>query len=98
MRRARPHSKTKRNKKIESVYTYTAVFEPAREGGYTVTVPDLPGCITEGDTLDEARERVHEAIRGYLEVLQKRSKPLPHGSAQRTAKSFRERVEVLLKV
>ncbi len=36
-------------------YNYTALFEPAEEGGYTVTVPALPGCITGGDTFEEAQ-------------------------------------------
>ncbi len=39
------------------------------EGGYTVTVPALPGCIAEGDTLEEALENTREAIAGYLEAL-----------------------------
>jgi predicted RNase H-like HicB family nuclease len=43
------------------------VFEPSDEGGYTVFVPSLPGCISEGDTLQEARENIHEAIALYLE-------------------------------
>ena len=38
----------------EKVLKYTAVFEPAEEGGYVVTVPALPGCATEGDTFEEA--------------------------------------------
>lgn len=36
-------------------YRYTVVYEPAEEGGYVVTVPALPGLVTEGDTLDESR-------------------------------------------
>jgi antitoxin HicB len=52
-------------------YQYTVVFEPAPEGGFTVTVPALPGLVTEGDTLEEAREMVKDAIRGYLESLVK---------------------------
>ncbi len=43
------------------------VFEPSDEGGYTVYVPSLPGCISEGETLDEARENIREAIELYLE-------------------------------
>ena len=43
------------------------VFEPPDEGGYTVYVPSLPGCLSEGDTLDEARENIREAIELYLE-------------------------------
>ncbi len=43
------------------------VFEPSDEGGYTAYVPSLPGCISEGDTLAEARENIREAIDLYLE-------------------------------
>ena len=43
------------------------VFEPSDEGGYTAYVPALPGCISEGDTLDDARRNIHEAILLYLE-------------------------------
>jgi predicted RNase H-like HicB family nuclease len=53
-------------------YSYTVFFEPAPEGGYVVTVPALPGLVTEGDTLDEAREMARDAIRAYLEKLDKR--------------------------
>jgi antitoxin HicB len=58
-------------------YQYTAVFEPAIEGGFTVTVPALPGLVTEGDTLDEARAMVKDAIRGYLESLIKNGEEIP---------------------
>jgi predicted RNase H-like HicB family nuclease len=50
------------------------VFEPADEGGYTVFVPALPGCISEGDTLEEARHNIREAIDLYLEPLEE---PVP---------------------
>jgi predicted RNase H-like HicB family nuclease len=58
-------------------YQYTVVFEPAAEGGFTVTVPALPGLVTEGDTLEEAREMVKDAIRGYLESLVKHGEEIP---------------------
>ena len=58
-------------------YSYTVLFEPAEEGGYIATVPALPGLITEGDTLDEARQMVKEAIFAYLESLQKDRQPIP---------------------
>ena len=58
-------------------YRYTVVFEPAEEGGYVVTVPALPGLVTEGDTLEEAREMAKDAIRGYLESLQKHGEDIP---------------------
>jgi predicted RNase H-like HicB family nuclease len=43
------------------------VFEPSEEGGYTVYVPSLPGCISEGDTKEEALSNIREAIELYLE-------------------------------
>ena len=58
-------------------YSYTVFFEPALEGGYIVTVPALPGLVTEGDTLDEAREMARDAIRAYLESLIKDGEPIP---------------------
>jgi predicted RNase H-like HicB family nuclease len=58
-------------------YHYTAVFEPAAEGGFIVTVPALPGLVTEGDTIEEARAMVKDAIRGYLESLVKHGEVIP---------------------
>lgn len=57
--------------------TYTVLFDPAEEGGYVVTVPALPGLVTQGDTLEEAREMAKDAIVGYLEALQKDGAPIP---------------------
>jgi predicted RNase H-like HicB family nuclease len=57
-------------------YQYTAVFEPAPEGGFVVTVLALPGLVTEGDTIEEARAMVKDAIRGYLETLAKRGEEI----------------------
>lgn len=45
------------------------VLEPGSEGGYTVTVPALPGCISEGNTREEALKNIREAIELYLEPL-----------------------------
>lgn len=50
---------------------YTVLFEPAEEGGYVVTCPALPGLVSEGDTLEEARAMAADAIRAYLESLRK---------------------------
>ncbi len=45
-------------------------LEPSDEGGYTVTVPSLPGCISEGNTKDEAIANIKEAIELYLEPVE----------------------------
>ena len=46
------------------------VLEPSDEGGYTVYVPSLPGCISEGNTKEEAMENIKEAIELYLEPVE----------------------------
>jgi len=46
------------------------VFEKSKEGGYTVYVPSLPGCISEGDTKEEAMKNIKEAIELYLEPME----------------------------
>jgi predicted RNase H-like HicB family nuclease len=46
------------------------VLEPSEEGGYTVYVPSLPGCISEGDTREEALANIREAIELYLEPIE----------------------------
>ena len=55
---------------------YTVLFEPAEEGGYVVTCPALPGLVTEGDTLAEARIMAADAIRAYLDSLRKDGQPI----------------------
>ena len=46
-------------------------------GGYTVEVPSLPGCISEGDTRDEALANIREAIELYIDVLIEDGQPIP---------------------
>lgn len=61
-----------------NVYQYTAVFEPDKKvGGFTVTIPSLPGCISEGDTFEEALKNIQEAASLYIEVMQKREGGIP---------------------
>ena len=60
-----------------STYTYTVHLEPAEEGGYVVTVPALPGCITQGETYEEAFAMAQDCIRGFLEALEKAGQPIP---------------------
>jgi predicted RNase H-like HicB family nuclease len=46
------------------------VLEPSEDGGYTVTVPALPGCISEGDSRQEALANIEDAIQLYLEPVE----------------------------
>lgn len=74
-------------------YSYTVLFEPAEEGGYVVTCPALPGVVTQGETLEEARAMAADAIRGYLESLIKDGLPIPPDTSPEPIK---EKVTVVL--
>ena len=61
-----------------SNYRYTIILHPdSEEGGYTVTVPALPGCITQGETVDEAIAMAKDAIRLHIESLIAVGQPVP---------------------
>jgi antitoxin HicB len=78
-------------------YRFTVLFEPAEEGGYVVTCPALPGLVTEGDTLEEARDMAQDAIKAYLESLHKDGHPIPEDKELRND-PVKQRVSVLLEV
>ena len=75
-----------------SEHSYTVHFEPAEEGGYVVTCPALPGVVTQGETLEEARAMAEDAIRGYLESLVKDGLSIPPD----TPEPIKEKVKVVL--
>ncbi len=56
---------------------YTVVVHPAEEGGYWVEVPALPGCYSQGETVEEAVEKVREAIEAHLEALRQEGQAIP---------------------
>ncbi len=56
---------------------FKVILEKNDSNGYTVTVPALPGCVTQGKNKDEALERIQEAIQGYLEALEIEGLPVP---------------------
>jgi predicted RNase H-like HicB family nuclease len=59
------------------VHTYSILVDPSPEGGYAVTVPVLPGCITQGQTIEECIAHAREAIALYLEHLVACGEPIP---------------------
>ena len=64
-----------------SDYHYTILLQPYQEeGGYTVTVPALPGVVTEGDTLEEAIAMARDAIKLHIECLIADGEPVPEES------------------
>jgi len=56
---------------------YHVVFRPEPEGGFTAIVPALPGCVTHGRTLAEAKKMAKDAIAGYIQSLRKHGEPIP---------------------
>ena len=57
--------------------TYKIHLNKEEEGGYTVIVPALPGCITYGENIEEAITMAKEAIELYIEELEDRGEPIP---------------------
>jgi len=70
-----------RNKKLQRVASYFAVFDPAEEGGYNVSFPDFPGCVTFGKNFEQARAMAHEALELWLEELAESREYIPLRSA-----------------
>ncbi|MFB9842177.1 type II toxin-antitoxin system HicB family antitoxin [Mucilaginibacter ginsenosidivorans] len=60
--------------------TYRILLAPQEEGGFSVTVPALPGCFTHGETVEEAIEMAKEAISLYIESLEGDGEPIPDDS------------------
>lgn len=60
--------------------TYRVLLNREPKGGYTVTVPKLPGCITYGENIDEAIVMAKEAIELYIESLVAHNEPIPDES------------------
>ncbi len=62
---------------------YTILLDPDEaDGGYTVTVPALPGVVTQGETVDECQDRAREAIALHIEGLLARGLPVPEEHTQ----------------
>lgn len=78
-------------KKILSKLQLNVIFRSEQEGGFTVIVPSLPGCITYGTNLEEATRMAHEAIGLYIEDLIADKEPIPLD-----AQSYLTKMEVAL--
>jgi predicted RNase H-like HicB family nuclease len=65
---------------MQQIKTYRIVLKKEPEGGYTVTVPALPGCITYGEDVEEAITMAEEVIELYIEELQSRGEEIPDDS------------------
>lgn len=61
---------------MATMHHYHIYMRPEPEGGYTVTVPALPGCVTFGKTIKEAKIMAHDAIQAYVASLKKHEEPV----------------------
>ena len=61
----------------QKILNYNLLFKKEPEGGYTVTVPALQGCVTYGKTLEEAKKMAAGAIQAYIGSLQKHGETVP---------------------
>jgi predicted RNase H-like HicB family nuclease len=79
MAKRQSHKHVNRTGKSTKVLKYTILIHPgeAGEAGFWVEVPALPGCFTQGKTVEQCMEHAREAIEGYLESLAKLGEPIP---------------------
>jgi predicted RNase H-like HicB family nuclease len=75
--------------------TYTFVFNPEPEGGFTVTCPALPGLVTYGETLDEARRMARDAMEGLIEVMLEQGETVPEGDSPDAIARFNQLAHTL---
>ncbi len=62
---------------MEKAFKYNIIFRPEPEGGFTAIIPSLPGCVTYGKNLLEAKKMATDAIEGYIASLKKHHEPIP---------------------
>jgi predicted RNase H-like HicB family nuclease len=74
---------------------YTFVFNPEPEGGYTVTCPALPGLVTYGETLDEAKAMARDAMEGLIEVMLEKGETVPESDAPEAVPRFNRLADTL---
>ena len=78
--------------KVNQLVEYQVLIAPAEEGGFTVAVPALPGCVTQGETFDEAVEMARDCIEGFLACLAESGEPIPNEPTPPGSKAIRMEV------
>jgi predicted RNase H-like HicB family nuclease len=68
--------------KNSKILQYTAVFKPAKEGGYNVSFPEFPGCVTFGKNFEEAKQMAKEVLELWLEELASQKENIPMSTLQ----------------
>jgi len=71
---------------------YKIVFYPAEEGGYAIEIPELPGCISQGQTLEEAYEMIQDAKRGWIDLALQNGETIPEPTREEYSGKFNVRM------
>ena len=79
-------------KRVQKVLSCFAIFDPAEEGGYNVSFPDFPGCVTFGKTFEEAKEKAEEVLGLWIEELSSQNQEIYY----RTSRPIIDEVQVAL--
>ncbi len=61
---------------------YVVVVEKASDGSYSAYLPDLPGCVSSGDSIDQVQSLIQEAVAAHLESLRAHGEPVPEPAAK----------------
>lgn len=80
---------------MQKYYTYPAIFTPYDGSGFTVVFPDVVGCITEGDTMQEAMAMAEDALSLVLSYRLEQGEPLPAPSAVETLQNTLNKGEII---
>jgi len=81
-------------KSREKISSYAVIFDPTKEGGFNVSFPDFPGCVTFGRTFEEARAKAREVLELWLEEMNEYRQSIPI----RTGRPIIDEVRVKLPV
>ncbi len=72
----------KKTKQLQKISSYFAVFDPIKDGGFNVSFPDFPGCVTFGKNFEQARKMASEALELWIEQLEADKELIPSRSAR----------------
>ena len=79
-------------------YVYPAVFHPNEDGSFTITYPDLPGCISEGKSLGNAMYMAQSALSQWMEYLTDKKQEIPQASRLKDIEADKEEFTSLVRV
>ncbi len=69
---------------------FTVILEPEEDGGYSIHCPALPGCSSQGNSIEEALDNIKEAISGVLKVRHKEEMPVPTETSEMLTEEIRQ--------